>query len=115
MKDQIQSLPNKQSLKFLCLRSRGNTVNYDDSSPFDVYPVIVNAENKDKELLDRLEPGTIIFIDQGSIHTWNRKYNDNVMWNLMLIVDVKDILVLGKAKLVSYEDHLRVSKNTQKK
>jgi len=114
LKDQIQSPPNKQSVKFLCLRSRGSTVNYDNSSPFDVYPVIVNAENKDRELLDKLEPGNIVFIEHGLIHTWNRKYNDNIMWNLMLIVDIKDIVILGKAKLLSYEEHLRVGKNTQK-
>lgn len=96
------------------MRSRGNTINYDGSSPFDVYPIIINAENKDKELLEKLQPGTIAFIEEGSIHTWNRKYNDNIMWNLMLIVDIKDIVILGKAKTISFEEHLRVSKNTQK-
>jgi hypothetical protein len=98
--------------RYHALCSRGPSVPYDGLSPFDIYPIYVEARDSDIPKFDALVPGIIVWIDKGNVITWSRKYQNERIWNVMLTAKIDDVKIIGRAKIeLSYDEHLRLFSN----
>jgi len=104
---------NKTSRKYEVLVSTSSAgVAYDGKNPFDNYPITVECPITKPELYNLLQPGAVIWIQNGKILTTVSKGVNGMWWNVHLTTTISDIVVMYHTPLgPSYEEHLRVYNN----
>jgi hypothetical protein len=108
-------LTNKLQFRFDLICSRGPSVSYDGSNPFDIYPLIVECSKQEESKIDALVPGSIVYVEMGKIITWARPYNSKIIWNTILNVNVNNVKKIAKTSLgPSVNEHLRLSSNSSR-
>lgn len=101
------------ALKTIC--GRKSSIPYDGENPFDVYNIRVEFPNEESHRLEDLQPGVIIWINQGKITSWRRLSGGKEWWSPNLTVPINNIKLLMNLPLgPSYTDHMRESNNTKK-
>lgn len=109
-----KTIGNKVQIKINGICSRGSSIPYDGESPFDIYPIFIEAPATYEAKLDMFEQGQLIYIESGNIVTWPKQLPNTCIWNCMLVVQIDKIRILGKLPTKSYTEHLRLYKNSQR-
>ena len=78
-----------------CLCSRGPSLSYDPAYGFDIHNLIMTGTSgRGKDLLEQLQPGSIIAVAGGLIYS---KYNDGQhlrFWNSVLVANLESVTIL---------------------
>ena len=89
------------------ISSRGPTIPYDGSTPFDLFHITIFSSHKKDQLLDLIKPGDIIWIESGLVRSSCYKGSSKLFWNILLRVPSDSVKILGNESIgPDHDEHI---------